>query len=317
MKPNDESEEFTIPLDQSQFIKISRQLFLGIAAGLVIISGCAMIMLMKFDFETLFTGDNLAVKVGETSITFEDFLEIKKLAGPESSKISDAAFAAELMDTLFFAEAGRQLKFDRLPSYRENVKVFDKAIAVSSGSIDLSRALFLLEELAHMTREGLNASVVEPQPDELRDASSSEELSPSPDRLRLRTITVSDEKSASEVLRLAATGIPFEELNSSWSKSLYAAVGGDLGWKSAGDFPPEVFNLLASSAIGNLMRGFADESGVHLFRVEEKPQPSATITARLTAGKLLAERRQSAEKRFLQTMRATIPWRLHPSLGGK
>ena len=123
-----------------------------------------------------------------------------------------------------------------------------------------------------------------------------------------------NETSAESVLTDAADGVPFAVLNASWSRSPYAATGGDLGWVGPEDLPPGIYERCESTPVGSLTRAFSDGNGVHLFLVEAKPVASPGQEDRRRLGRIRAERRQRALDRFMENAKANIPWFVHPSL---
>jgi len=309
-------------LHDSGLIMLSRTALLSLAGGLVVLTGLLMMLFSQIDLETWIAGQELGVKVGGTSISLAEFRELKAMVPASARALSNGQFAAELVETLLLAEAGRQLGLDKQDGFRQEILTFDQAVSDAtsntaqgvSPATELTRAFFLIEELARRTREKVADSVPDLRavpPQEPADAASGSTI---PDRLHIQTILVSDQTSAERVIALAASGEAFTTLNSSFSKSLYAPVGGDLGWKTQLDLPPGIFSALASAPVGSLTVGFTDAEGVHLFLVKGRRQISPQLFGRQAAERTMQENRRRAEQSFIQTMRATIPCFVNPSL---
>lgn len=300
-----------------EFIRVSKDGVWASTIVLAALTGLLMLVMLNVDLDALLGSDDLVMKVGGTAITRADFSALKHLATPKTGEISDAGFAEELLETLFFAEAGRRMRLDRQMDFVSRVQAFDRAIAAASGPPDLSRSLFLLEELARKTRadvmEAADAESV-PVTDDLEQNASDPAVTAQPVRLHLKTILAADESAVKTLLDSAAAGVAFAQLNASWSRSPYAATGGDLGWVTPEDLPPGVFDGLEGVPVGSITRAFADGNGVHLFLVEAKPVSAPGLEDRQRAGRRRAERRQRALDRFMQQVRTSIPWFVHPAL---
>ncbi|OQA09609.1 MAG: Chaperone SurA [bacterium ADurb.Bin374] len=299
------------------FVQVSRTAVWATAVLFALVTGVLMLVMLNLDLDELLGAGNLVMKVGGTAVSRADFAELKHLSGPKTEKIGDAAFAEELLETLLLAEAGRRLRLDRQTDFVSRVQAFDRAIAAASGPIDLSRSLFLLDELARRTRAGvLEAADAEllADPDDIGQPASGTPEEAGPARLHLKTILAANETSAESVLTDAADGVPFAVLNASWSRSPYAATGGDLGWVGPEDLPPGIYERCESTPVGSLTRAFSDGNGVHLFLVEAKPVASPGQEDRRRLGRIRAERRQRALDRFMENAKANIPWFVHPSL---
>lgn len=300
-----------------EFIRVSKFAVWSSVFVLVVLTGLLMFVMFNIDLDELFGAERFAMKVGGTAITWSDFAALKQVATPKSGEISDAAFADELLETLFLAEAGRRMRLDRHLDFVSRVQAFDRAIAAASAPPDLSRSLFLLEELARKTRksviEDADAAGTPVTDDPGQDATGN--VAPArPTRLHLRTILADDETAAKSLLEAAADGVSFDQLNASWSRSPYAAIGGDLGWVTPENLPPGIFELVEGVPVGKITRAFSDGNGVHLFMVEARPVEAPGLKDRHRLGRQRIERRQRALDRFMQDVKRTIPWFLHPSL---
>ncbi|RCK80791.1 MAG: hypothetical protein OZSIB_2679 [Candidatus Ozemobacter sibiricus] len=354
---------------EAGLVRLSRFGLLATAVGLVLLTGSLMLAVSQIDLDAWLFGHDLALKVGGTSLTLGQFRQLKELAPPTARRLSNTEFAAELVETLLLAEAGRQLRLDREEEFIRLREAFDQALAsgpelpvadlaaTSPGTwtalrssesavagperstgpaappaggwsehrpsdaaagpatppTDLIRAWFLIEELARLTRARVADAAAPPAGSEPGEETDPGENA-APTRLHLQTIVVGDEATAREVLAQAAAGVPFPVLNASYSRSLYAPVGGDLGWKTAGDLPPGLFDTLAALPVGSMTVAYTDAEGVHLLRVKSRPADDRPGAARRAAAQAREEARRQAVQRFLHTMRTTMPWWVHPLL---
>ncbi|MFZ2958489.1 MAG: peptidylprolyl isomerase [Candidatus Ozemobacteraceae bacterium] len=364
----------------NDYICVSRSSLLGTALGLALFTGLLMTFALRIDLETILSGSPPALKVGGTRIEMTEFSEMKKLAGSGAGALTDRAFAAELVETFLWAEEGRRRKLDDAPDFREQVRLFDLAISLNTASAslstELSRSLFLAEELARHTRERIiEESIVEesssstspqspisstrPQissappslvlatvPSALPEAhvsSLSEQVvslgTPAsfpmseasrtissqamqnvklPTKLHVRTILVTNEAAAAEIIAAAGSGISFGTLNQKYSQSPYAPVGGDMGSIGPEELPPGVFSSLVNGPIGSLSRLFTDEQGIHLYQLDELPGLSTASQeaqyARVQAVRKSAAVHQTTLDASLLRIRTEIPVFVHPSL---
>jgi len=267
-------------LEGTPFVKVSRS---GLAIGilcLVLLTILAIGFFNRLDPEIFFGGEHLAMKVGGNVITIQQLRILKALAGPKGERMTEKAFAQELLEKLLLAEAGRKLKLDEIPAYREKVAIFDKSLPPASDPQDLSRALFLIEELSNLTKEYVYkqaSKTCESPPTSL--ASTTKYLR----KLHLKTILAKNEIDARKVLENAAAGISFSELNASWSMFPFQGVGSDLGWVNPIDLPEGIFQKMELVPVGSTAFGFSDELGVHLFYVVAKPESKLDYSERVSA----------------------------------
>ncbi|MBF0501833.1 MAG: peptidylprolyl isomerase [Candidatus Riflebacteria bacterium] len=305
----------------NDYIRVSRFSLFVWTLSLAVLTGVLMMLAIRLDLETLLSGSPPALKVGGTRLELSEFAELKKQAGPAAANLSDRTFAAELVETFLWAEEGRRRKLDTVTEYREKLLLFDMAIASGSSagswSADLARSMFLSEELARLTREAVTNMSDEKAAEE---SVLPEELLPAtmPTKLHVQTILAPDEAIASKIIAAAASGTSFSTLNASYSLSPYAPVGGDMGLVGIDDLPPGVFAAIATSTSGSIIRLFADEQGVHLFRLAESMTNASTSirvnAVRAKAAIRRAEKNHDALAAELLRIRALIPVYLHPSL---
>ena len=90
---------------------------------------------------------------------------------------------------------------------------------------------------------------------------------------RVRQILVADEATAKEILDKLRQGASFEELSSQFSRAPNAKRGGEIGFVSRGELPKmfedEIFRLGA----GQISEAIRTDSGVHIFKVDERRPP--------------------------------------------
>jgi hypothetical protein len=255
------------PLDDHHMILVSRRMIFTVIGALLSLTFLLMLFFLHVDFDYLLGRKDLAMKVGQTTITLEELRQIQAISGVQAKRLDIAAFASEFFDTLLYAEGGRRLGLDRRPDFIRKVADFDQASARGDDKVTLSRAVFLIEELAAAARREVAEAVYHPA--EL--AAIKVSVPEPPQRLHLKTILVTGEEQMHQLLADQEAGLAFAELNASWSRSLYRGVGGDIGVKSAGDFPAGVFEKLLETVDEKLILGFADDAGVHLFSVVGRP----------------------------------------------
>lgn len=270
-------------------------------------------LLMSFflwaDFDYILGRKNLAMKVGQTSISLEDLKKIRNLSGARARQLSETAFAADMFETLLLAEGARKAGLDRDPAFVKKIADFDAALKPGNDDDTVARAAFLIEELANA-----NLTRILNRPDDSGVASLTPPIQPAKVRLHLRTILASDSAMVPEILASHASGISFADLNASCSVSLYRSVNGDIGWKSAGDLPEGVFNKLLEQPAGSLTVGFADDAGTHIFEVVARPGEDPAAAARASRELQLREAKKARLTRALIELRAGIDYWINPTL---
>jgi hypothetical protein len=308
---------------EQHFTAIAVRHLVGAFCGLIGFTALVLVFFLRIDPDVFFGGDRLALKVGGTVLTLPQFRTLQSLAGPEGMRMSGGEFARRLVDTLLLAEAARSRHLDKTLEYLDKVKAFDRAISPASETQDLSRALFLIEELGRMIRRDVAREVavagdaripVVPVPVPASGSSGMVPGGERPEKLHLRTIQVGDAGQVLTILNHAAAGASFDQLNASWSCSPYAPVQGDLGRVSSMDLPAGVFERLAKTPVGSLTIGYADETGTHLFLIVDKVRPSSMNSQRTLKGisRQHLESRQILE--FLEEQKRRIPVWINPAL---
>lgn len=302
-------EKITL-LDDHHMILVSRRMVFAVIGALLSLTFLLMLFFLHVDFDYLLGRKDLAMKVGQTTITLEELNQIQAISGVKSKKLDVAAFASEFFDTLLYAEGGRRMGLDRRPDFIRKIAVFDQAVAKGDAKETLSRAVFLIEELAAAARrEVADASY---HPAELAEIKVN---APSPpQRLHLSTILVADEQAAQQLLAEHEAGAAFADLNASWSLSLYRGVGGDIGWKSAGDFPPGVFEKLLEASDDKIVRGFADEAGIHLYLIAARPKIDQAQQEKAVRELQLRELRRRRLMKYIIELRNSVDYWVNPVL---
>jgi len=118
------------------------------------------------------------------------------------------------------------------------------------------------------------------------------------ERRRMSQLVVATREEAAELAARVARGESFEELVSEHSKDLSSAKnGGDLGWVTAKQVPPEFAAVLALGQ-GALSEPIASEHGWHLMKVTaiEPPRPQPFEEVREALAKRLLERAKTARR---------------------
>jgi parvulin-like peptidyl-prolyl isomerase len=291
-------------------ILVSKRMIFSVIGFLLGLTFLLMLVFLNVDFDYLLGRKDLAMKVGQTTITLSELNQIQAISGIQAKKLDAAAFASEFFDTLLYAEGGRRLGLDRRQDFIRKVAVFDQASARSDDKETLARAVFLIEELAAAARR--EVAEADFHPAELTEIKVNV---PVPEqRLHLKTILVAGEEEAQQLLAERAEGVAFADLNASWSRSLYHGVGGDIGWKKAGDFPENVFAKLLTLEPEVLTQGFVDESGVHLYAVVSRPKVDPAQQAKAERELQLRELRRRRLMKYIVELRNSVDYWVNPVL---
>lgn len=290
---------------------VSRTGIIGFIVFSLVMTSLLMALFMFVDFGSIFGLSNLALKVGQTSISMKDFKKIQEISGERAKQMTEQAFAQELLETLLLAENGRNLLLDQREEFKQKIQAFDSALNKSDDEERIARSIFLIEELAKASLEQTLKD--SPEIATVSHLDSSQAMNEQV-KLHLRTISASNPSRATEIMTAIASGTPFEEINSSWSTSLYKGVGGDLGWKTEKDLPEGVFSKLMNSATGHIIEGFADESGIHFFEVlgKHKTRKNYNETAEIEK-KSKASKRKIISRHIVHLKNRIYHW-MNPAL---
>ena len=91
-------------------------------------------------------------------------------------------------------------------------------------------------------------------------------------RVRARQIVVADGQEALQILKRLRKGEKFEKVAMEKSMGPEKVNGGDLGFFSPGERPPE-FDLVFSMEVGTISEVIKSPYGYHIFKLEEKIDP--------------------------------------------
>lgn len=285
----------------------------GIVAFIVFslaMTGFLMGLFMFVDFDALLGRSDLAMKIGQTTISLEDFRKIKLISGEKVRQMPEQTWAEELFETVILAEDARNKRLDENPEFINRAEIFAMAINLSEDENRIARSIFLLEELAKASIERLLQDSSEYQ--SLLNAKPETASSPAPARLHLRTLLLADTEKYEQVQSEIASGTDFARLNEQFSISPYRGVGGDIGWKSAEDLPDGVFAQLQQAELHETMFGYRDENGIHLFAVIDKP--ALTLSNRSEKEKQLKELKNRLITRHIAGLKSTIVHWVNPTL---
>ncbi|HEX9873635.1 MAG TPA: peptidyl-prolyl cis-trans isomerase [Deferrimonas sp.] len=108
-----------------------------------------------------------------------------------------------------------------------------------------------------------------------------------PAQVRARQIVVGSEAEGQRILGLLRQGEDFAEIARKYSLSPDSEAGGDLGFFSRGQMPPEFDAVVFTLPVNRLSDLIKSEYGYHIFRVEESRK-----AVRLTLGEVRDEIRE-------------------------
>ena len=136
-----------------------------------------------------------------------------------------------------------------------------------------------------------------------------------PAQVRARQIVVADEVKGQEVLALLRQGRPFAEIAAEYSLSPDAEQGGDLGFFSRGEMPPEFDEVVFDLPVNRLSDLVKSDYGYHIFLVEEK-RKAVRLKKKDVADEIRAilesQKKEDVYLDWLQEMRAraviTVDW---------
>ena len=292
-----------------EMILVSRTGIIVFILFSVLMTGLLMGLFMFVDFDSILGQKHLAMKVGATTVGMTDFGRIKQISGDLARKMSDQSWAEELFTTLILAEDARNNLLDQDPELKSKSEIFNSALNSDDDEDRIARAIFLNEQLA---KASINKLLKDSQEYQNLLNSAPEISGEKISRLHLRTIQISDEDTLSLVFADIASGSTLEQINASYSQSLYRGVGGDLGWKNDEDLPEGVFARLQSTANGELVEGFRDESGIHLFAVISRSEKAKPVSNE----KQLQQLKSRLISKHLIRLKTSIDHWINPNLRG-
>ncbi len=132
-----------------------------------------------------------------------------------------------------------------------------------------------------------------------------------PEQVKALQIVVADQAEGQNVLKLIRGGRPFSEVAREYSLSPDAEQGGDLGFFSRGQMPPEFDQAVFTLPVGKVSELVKTEYGYHLFLVQERRKamqlPLESVREEIRAA-LKSTREEEAYQQWLGGLRdrATI-----------
>ena len=127
-----------------------------------------------------------------------------------------------------------------------------------------------------------------------------------PERVRAAQLVVKDLDEARRLQGQLRAGKKFSELARKYSLSADAKVGGDLGFFSRGQMPPQFEEVVFRMGVNQVSDVVATDYGFHLFKVLEKrpaQKRSFADVRREVEEQLLKGRRLEAQNEFLKSLR--------------
>jgi peptidyl-prolyl cis-trans isomerase C len=136
-----------------------------------------------------------------------------------------------------------------------------------------------------------------------------------PERVRVRQIMMETDWEAEEVRREIKRGGDFAKLAEAKSLSPDGARGGDLGYFSRGQMPPEFDEVAFSLKKGEISRVFKSSYGYHIFKLEDK-QPARLLSFEEAREeiieKLTTQKRDKAIASWLLNLRRKARIQINP-----
>jgi peptidyl-prolyl cis-trans isomerase C len=140
-----------------------------------------------------------------------------------------------------------------------------------------------------------------------------------PMQVRARQIVVESEQEARDILKEIKAGADFAETAKKRSLSPDSEAGGDLGYFSKGDMPPEFEEVVFRMKKGELSGVVHTPYGYHIFLVEDiRPalNPHYEDVKALVRKRYLANVGEAAYKDWQSALRAKASIEIHPELLG-
>jgi peptidyl-prolyl cis-trans isomerase SurA len=120
-------------------------------------------------------------------------------------------------------------------------------------------------------------------------------------------------QGANQLVAQMQQGAPFPAVARQFSASATAASGGDAGWVAAGEFPPEVDQVLEQMRPGQLSQPIPVSDGVYIIFLRDKRAGSGSELVRLKQAAVAVP--QGASDSVLAAARAKLE-ALRPNIGG-
>ncbi|MEI9476462.1 MAG: peptidyl-prolyl cis-trans isomerase [Deltaproteobacteria bacterium] len=123
-----------------------------------------------------------------------------------------------------------------------------------------------------------------------------------PQRVRVRQIVVADGEEAIQLLKRLKKGEKFEKVASEKSLGPEKVNGGDLGYFSPGERPPE-FDTVFTMGVGTISEVIKSPYGYHIFKLEEKTEPRQVTFEEAKAGILQELGRKKGDVEYRKWLR--------------
>jgi peptidyl-prolyl cis-trans isomerase SurA len=104
------------------------------------------------------------------------------------------------------------------------------------------------------------------------------------------------EQGAAQLISQLQQGAPFAAVARQFSNSPSAAAGGDVGWISTGEMPPEVDRALASLRPGQLSGPIATKDGVYIIHLRDRRAGGGTTLINLKQVAIALPKNASADQ---------------------
>lgn len=294
------------------------------AAALLAAAGCRM------------AGDTAAEVDGRTVSTAEFEAEVRALRA-SFGKLPPAleqdlprvrrGVLERLVDReLMLAEAGRRgirpttQELERaLAPAREGMpqKEFDATLAEAGTDRESWRRAVERDLTIQKLQEQIGASATVGEQEIADWIARHRESAEQPEEVRASQILARSEADALEARRQIAAGASFADVARRVSLSPDAERGGDLGYFSRGQMPPEFEEVAFALPRGRISEVVETPYGFHLFLVTDRRPARTRSEAEVRASvraTLLAEKREAAFRAWLAGARARARIRLNPAL---
>ncbi|MBA1188799.1 peptidylprolyl isomerase SurA [Pseudomonas entomophila] len=204
--------------------------------------------------------ENLQLQIGERSgirITDEELNQAIATIAQRNGMTPDQFRAALTRDGLSFDDAREQVRREMVISRVRQRRVAER-IQVSEQEVKN----FLASDLGKMqlSEEFRLANILIPTPE-----------SASSDAIQAAA------RQAGEVYQKLRQGADFGQLAIARSASENALEGGEMGWRKAGQLPPDFAKLLASMGVGDITQPIRIPNGFIILKLEEKRGGAANV----------------------------------------
>ena len=270
------------------------------------------------------TVSTVLLRVDNRTVTQEEFLrEFQKTLPPEQNLTAEErgelqrAFLVQIIDReLTLAEAGRlginveQAEVEAaLQEHRKEYPVDAFEEMLKSRGLTLQQWRKELEEallMEKVVREAVYADIAVSDEESATYYHEHRDEFDRPAQVRARQIVLANEADGQRVLGLLEQGGDFDAVARANSLSPDADQGGDLGFFSRGEMPPEFEAVVFSLPVGRNSDLIKTEYGYHIFRVEERREPvrlALPAVREEISEKLRSEKEEAAYQEWLQEQR--------------